>query len=83
MNQTLDAGHAGVVVVLILVVLAGLLLLLLFVGAVISIFKSDRTNETKILWTVVCLFLQLFGPLAWFLVGRGVGQSKALNSPSA
>ncbi|WP_345482413.1 PLDc N-terminal domain-containing protein [Amnibacterium soli] len=45
--------------------------LLLWIGALISILRRERTPLLA-LWVLVTLVLPIAGPLAWFLVGRGV-----------
>lgn len=55
----------------ILLVIVGVALLALFIGAVVSILSSPTMNgQTKAVWVVICLILQFFGPLAWFIWGR-------------
>ena len=50
---------------------AAVALLALFVAAVVSILGSDRLSSSgKVVWVVVCLVLQFFGPVAWFVWGR-------------
>lgn len=54
-----------------LVLLVLLALVALFVGALVSIATSRHLDNTaKAIWIVVCVFLQFFGPVAWFVWGR-------------
>lgn len=68
----LAAGSGGLATgYLILLIVIGVALLALFIGAVVSILSSPAlSGSTKFLWIVVCLILQFFGPVAWFLWGR-------------
>lgn len=64
-DSALAAGYLALLVVV------GVALLVLFVAAVVSIATSARlTGAGKAVWVLVCLVLQLLGPLAWFLWGR-------------
>jgi len=56
--------------------LFGLLLLVASIFAVIKIWKSDATDGSKILWTLLIVFLPLIGIIAWYFAGPG---DKALN----
>lgn len=71
-TTTLAAGDSALAGgYLALLVIVGLALLVLFVAAVASIVTSARlTGAGKAMWILVCLVLQFFGPLAWFLWGR-------------
>lgn len=50
-------------------------LLLLWIGAVVSIVRHEHTALIA-LWLIVTLVFPFLGPLAWFLVGRGVARSR-------
>lgn len=53
------------------VMLVVLGLVVLFVAAIISIARSPHLEPLgRLIWIVVCLFLQFFGPVAWFVWGR-------------
>lgn len=64
-----DTGLAtGVLAVLGIVAIA---LLVLFFAAVVSILGSARLSSSgKVVWIVICLILQFFGPVGWFVWGR-------------
>ncbi len=38
--------------------------------ALISLFKQNLAREKKILWVLVIIFLNLLGPIIYFLFGR-------------
>ncbi|ASU61095.1 MULTISPECIES: PLD nuclease N-terminal domain-containing protein [Nocardiopsis] len=60
------SGIFGVVLALV-----GLALLVLLVAAVISALADrDTSAGGKLLWVIFILWFPLFGPIAWFVVGR-------------
>lgn len=44
--------------------------LALMIAALWDLIKRDRTRGPKWLWLLVILFVNLFGPIVYFLVGR-------------
>ncbi|EON74110.1 PLDc N-terminal domain-containing protein [Lysinibacillus sphaericus] len=44
--------------------------LILVVVALIDLRKIHTTNGPKILWVFIILFINLLGPIAYFIVGR-------------
>ncbi|MEV2278193.1 PLD nuclease N-terminal domain-containing protein [Nocardiopsis sp. NPDC049922] len=63
---TLAAGITGVIVLAL-----GLALLVLLVAAVVStLVHKDTTGGGKLLWIIFEISYPLFGPVAWFVVGR-------------
>lgn len=49
--------------------LGGLILLALDIWALISIFSSTAPTGTKVLWTLLVIFLPLVGFLLWIFLG--------------
>ncbi|TYB81984.1 PLD nuclease N-terminal domain-containing protein [Maritimibacter fusiformis] len=49
--------------------LGGLILLALDIWALISIFSSTAPTGTKVLWTLLVVFLPLVGFLLWIFLG--------------
>lgn len=48
-----------------------LLQLILMSVAIINLVKNDRINQTnKIIWALVIVFLNLFGPILYLIFGR-------------
>lgn len=47
-----------------------LLNLILVVTAMIDLIRSRRTNGPKWLWALLILFVQMFGPICYFVFGR-------------
>lgn len=47
-----------------------LLCLVLTIWALIDILRSNFRGNDKIIWVLVVLFLQFFGAILYFLIGR-------------
>ena len=47
-----------------------LLNVILIIAAMVDLFRAERTNGPKWLWVPIILFVQLFGPVLYFVVGR-------------
>ncbi|KOS66189.1 Negative regulatory protein YxlE [Lysinibacillus contaminans] len=43
---------------------------ILVIVALVDLRKIHATNGPKILWVFIILFVSLFGPIAYFIVGR-------------
>ena len=43
---------------------------ILVIVALVDLRKIHATNGPKILWVFIILFISLFGPIAYFIVGR-------------
>lgn len=71
-NRLLAADENGLsTVAVVIIVLIAIALLTLFVAALVSILRSPALTPTgKLVWAIVVLILQFFGPLAWLLWGR-------------
>jgi Phospholipase_D-nuclease N-terminal len=66
-----DGGSAVGGALIVLLVAIGLALLALFLAALVSILRTARMTSTgRLVWIVIVLIFQFFGPLAWFLFGR-------------
>lgn len=44
--------------------------LVLMTIALVVLVKSDRTRGPKWLWAIIIVFVNMFGPIAFFLFGR-------------
>ncbi len=44
--------------------------LILMIAALASWFKDEDVNGPKWVWLLVILFVNIFGPILYFLVGR-------------
>ncbi len=43
----------------------------LAIWAIVDMIKKKKTkNLNLIIWIIVCLFINIFGPILYFLVGR-------------
>ncbi len=47
-----------------------ILQLILMITALVSCIKEETTNGPKWLWILVILFIQLIGPVLYFVIGR-------------
>lgn len=47
----------------------GLILLILVIWAIIKTLSSGADTATKLLWTLVLIFLPLLGLILWFFLG--------------
>lgn len=45
--------------------------LLLVVVAVIDLLRVKNTNGPKWMWALIIIFIQIIGPVIYFIVGRG------------
>jgi hypothetical protein len=55
--------------------LLGVLILIGDIWAIINIFQSSASNEKKLLWTLVVVFLPLLGLILWFFLGPRGGRT--------
>ncbi|MCR2803332.1 PLD nuclease N-terminal domain-containing protein [Paenibacillus soyae] len=46
--------------------------LILMVIALIQCFKAEETRGPKVVWVLVIIFVNLLGPIAFFLFGRRI-----------
>ncbi len=44
--------------------------LLLVIVALVDLIKIERTNGPKWLWAIIIIFVNLIGPIIYFIVGR-------------
>jgi len=44
--------------------------LILLVVAMLDLLKREKTRGPKWIWVLVILFVNLFGPIIYFLIGR-------------
>jgi hypothetical protein len=42
----------------------------LVIAALLDLFKREKTRGPKWLWLIIILFVNLIGPIIYFLVGR-------------
>jgi succinate dehydrogenase/fumarate reductase cytochrome b subunit len=55
--------------------LIGLLILVADIWAIISIVGSNRTTGSKVLWTLLIIFLPVLGWLIWLVAGPRAGKA--------
>ena len=63
MNELLSVNWSLIAPILILQ-------FILLVTAIISCTKQEDTNGPKWLWVLLILFVSLFGPILYFVIGR-------------
>ncbi|QOY38176.1 PLD nuclease N-terminal domain-containing protein [Anaerobacillus isosaccharinicus] len=44
--------------------------LILMTIALIDCVRIERTNGPKVMWVLIIIFVNIFGPIAYFLFGR-------------
>ncbi|GAA0597894.1 PLD nuclease N-terminal domain-containing protein [Virgibacillus siamensis] len=44
--------------------------LILFIVALIDLIRIDRTNGPKWMWILIILFINIIGPIVYFIFGR-------------
>lgn len=44
--------------------------LILLITAVVSLVKADETNGPKWLWVIIIVFVNIIGPILYFIFGR-------------
>ncbi|WP_066061486.1 PLD nuclease N-terminal domain-containing protein [Neobacillus soli] len=44
--------------------------LILFIVAIIDLVRIEKTNGPKWLWALIILFINIIGPILYFVVGR-------------
>jgi len=66
--MTTLAFIGGAEIVLLLIVLLFILLLPLI--ALVDILKSNFEGNTKLIWVIVVIFLNIVGAILYFLIGR-------------
>ena len=44
--------------------------LILMIAALVSCIKEEKTNGPKWLWILIILFVNLLGPVLYFVIGR-------------
>lgn len=64
MNELLDGIPWGAIVPILV------LHLLLMITALVSCIREEKTNGPKWMWILVILFINLIGPVLYFVLGR-------------
>lgn len=44
--------------------------LILTIVAIIDLIRIEKTNGPKVLWVLIILFINLLGPILYFVIGR-------------
>lgn len=57
--------------------IGGFLILVLDIWALVSIFSSNASTGSKVLWTLLVVFLPLLGFILWFFLGPRSSRSHA------
>lgn len=58
------------------------ILLLVDLWAIVSVFRSDKTDLAKALWTLLLLALPVVGLVVWGVAGpRGIKRGQGPSSP--
>lgn len=62
--STLDKTQIGLIIPVILLYLA------LLLTAIIDLTKNWNTRKNPIIWLIVIIVINIFGPIAYFIFGR-------------
>lgn len=49
-----------------------ILVIVIDVLAILDVLKRETSNEKRLLWIIIILLLPLAGPLAWYIISRGI-----------
>lgn len=64
MNELLNEIPLGVIAPILV------LQLILMITALVSCIREEKTNGPKWLWILIILFINLIGPVLYFVIGR-------------
>ncbi|MBF8780355.1 PLD nuclease N-terminal domain-containing protein [Pseudomonas fulva] len=63
-------------------VAVAVIILLVDVWAIVSVFRSQKSEATKVMWAVIILALPVLGLALWGLLGpRGIKRGTGPSSP--
>ena len=65
MNETMEVGRLMAILAPILVIQ-----LVLMIIALVQCIKAEETRGPKVVWVLAIVFINLLGPIAFFLFGR-------------
>lgn len=65
MNESMEIGKLMAIIAPILVIQ-----LILVIIALVQCVKAEKTRGPKVVWVLVIIFINLLGPIAFFLFGR-------------
>jgi hypothetical protein len=46
--------------------------LILLIVALVDLTRTEKTNGPKILWVFIILFVNIIGPILYFVIGRRI-----------
>lgn len=64
MNELLNGINWGVIVPILVISL------ILMITALVSCIREEKTNGPKWMWILIILFINLIGPVLYFVIGR-------------
>lgn len=67
--NTLDKTQIALLILVIILYLA------LLLTAIIDLAKNWQTRKNPIIWLIVIIFINIFGPIAYFIFGRKEDES--------
>ncbi|MFC7063888.1 PLDc N-terminal domain-containing protein [Halobacillus seohaensis] len=44
--------------------------LILIISALVSLVKAEYTNGPKLMWALIIIFINILGPIAYFIFGK-------------
>jgi predicted cobalt transporter CbtA len=66
-NELIDIDFMSVLPVILPVFTVGMILILI---ALMDLFKHRKTRKNVLLWSLIIIFLNTFGPILYFVIGR-------------
>lgn len=66
-NELKDIDFMSVLPVILPVLAVGMILILI---ALMDLYKHRKTRKNVLLWSLVIIFLNTFGPILYFVIGR-------------
>ncbi len=65
-----ESPNLGNVVAVIAIGLVVLAYFAFFIGALVSVLRSDQSGGMKLVWVIFAFCAPFLGPLLWFTIGR-------------
>lgn len=67
LNEFKDIDIMAFLPIILPVIMAGMFLVLI---ALIDLYRHRKTRKNVLIWTLIILFVNTFGPILYFVIGR-------------